>query len=87
MPELIRHGKVVPPSLGVSLAPDQLTQRLNLDGVLVMRVDPDGPAAEAGLKPTTRDLGGNVALGDVITAIDGKPVRSTERLFRGAREP
>ena len=52
--ELIRHGSIVRPSLGVSLAPDQLTERLGLDGVLVMQVDPDGPAALAGLRPTRR---------------------------------
>ena len=38
--QLIRHGTIVRPSLGVTLAPDQLTERLQLEGVLVMRVDP-----------------------------------------------
>ncbi len=79
--ELIRNGKVTRPGLGIALAPDQLTQRLGLDGVLVMRVDPRGPGAAAGLRPTERDLSGNVALGDVITAIGEDPVKSTEDYF------
>ena len=81
MTELIRNGKVTRPGLGIALAPDQLTQRIGLDGVLVMRVDPGGPGADAGLRPTERDLQGNITLGDVITAIDGRPVTSTEDYF------
>ena len=81
MTELIRHGRVVRPGLGVALAPDQLTQRLGLAGVLVMAVDPGGPGATAGLRPTERDLRGNIALGDLITAVGDAPVGSTEDDF------
>jgi S1-C subfamily serine protease len=84
--ELIRHGTIVRPSLGVALAPDQLTERLGLEGVLVMRVDPDGPAAHAGLRPTRRDFMGNVRLGDVIVAIDGERLQSTEDFFAALEE-
>ncbi len=79
--ELIRNGKVVRAGLGIALAPDQLTQRWGLDGALVMAVDPGGPGAAAGLRPTERDLGGNIVLGDLITAIDGDRVTSTEDYF------
>jgi S1-C subfamily serine protease len=84
--ELIRDGTIVRPSLGVALAPDQLTGRLGLDGVLVMRVDPDGPAAHAGLRPTRRDFMGDVHLGDVIVAIDGEALKSTEDFFAALEE-
>ena len=40
----------------------------------MLNVDPDGPAAQAGLQPTTRDDNGEVSLGDLITAVDGQPV-------------
>ena len=82
--ELIRHGTIVRPSLGVSLAPDQLTERLGLDGVLVMQVDPDGPAALAGLRPTRRDFTGNVHLGDLIAAIDDDAAEVDRGFLRGA---
>ncbi|HYZ26273.1 MAG TPA: PDZ domain-containing protein [Geminicoccaceae bacterium] len=70
----------------MALAPDQLTERLGLDGVLVMRVDPNGPAARAGLRPTRRDLMGSVRLGDLIVAIDDKPLESTEDFFAALEE-
>jgi S1-C subfamily serine protease len=87
--QLIRHGSIVRPSLGVALAPDQLTDRLGLEGVLVMRVDPGGPAARAGLRPTRRDFLGNVRLGDLIVAIDDEQIDSTEDFFAALehREP
>ena len=84
--QLIRHGTIVRPSLGITLAPDQLTERLQLEGVLVMRVDPEGPAARAGLRPTRRDLAGNVHLGDVIVGIDDEELESTEDFFAALEE-
>jgi S1-C subfamily serine protease len=84
--QLIRHGTIVRPSLGVSLAPDQLTRRLGLEGVLVMQVDPGGPAARAGLQSTRRDVAGNVHLGDMIVAIDEDATGSTEDFFAALEE-
>jgi S1-C subfamily serine protease len=84
--ELIRHGTIVRPSLGVALAPDQTTERLGLDGVLVMRVDPNGPGARAGLRPTRRDLAGDIHLGDLIVGIDDKTLESTEDFFTAMEE-
>jgi S1-C subfamily serine protease len=87
--QLIRHGTVIRPSLGVALAPDQLTRRLGVDGVLVMRVEPGGPAADAGLRPTRRTISGQIHLGDVIVAIDDQPVDEIEDYFAAleGREP
>jgi len=42
---------------------------------------PGSAAEQAGLIPTRRDDAGEVLLGDVITSIDGKPVRAVEDLF------
>jgi S1-C subfamily serine protease len=71
---LIASGRVVRPSLGleaVSVTP-QVAYANDLPierGALVIRVEPAGAAAEAGLEP-----------GDVITALDGKPVRDLHHL-------
>src|SRR2546425_4112049 len=63
--ELLAHGRVVRPLVGivpVSVTP-QLATAYDLPvehGVLVVRLDPKGPAARAGMKP-----------GDIIVAIAG----------------
>jgi S1-C subfamily serine protease len=81
VPQLIKHGKVTRPGLGVQVAPDQLTRQLGLKGVLIFEVQPDGPAAKAGLRPTRRDENNRLLLGDVIVAINGRPVRSVNELL------
>jgi S1-C subfamily serine protease len=81
IPELIRHGKVTRPGLGIQLAPDQLAKRLGLKGALIFDVLPDGPAAKAGLRPTRHDETNHIELGDVIVALDDKPVRSSNELL------
>jgi S1-C subfamily serine protease len=81
VPQLIRHGKVTRPGLGVQVAPDQLARQLGLQGVLIFEVQPDGPAAQAGLRPTRRDANNRLQLGDVIVALDGRPVRSVNELL------
>jgi S1-C subfamily serine protease len=78
--DLIAHGKVMRPTLGVELASTELARRLGIDGVLVLDVVPGGGAARAGLRPTRRDAVGRIVLGDVIVAVDGERVRSSNDL-------
>jgi S1-C subfamily serine protease len=79
--ELIRHGKIIRPGLGVQIAEEQIAERLGVPGVLVVDVVPGGPAAKAGIRPTRREASGRVRLGDIITAIDGKKTESPNALY------
>jgi S1-C subfamily serine protease len=79
--ELIRFGKVIRPGFGVQVADEQIAQRLNVSGVLIVDVARGSAAAKAGIQPTRRDNTGRVRLGDIITAIDGKKIESPNDLF------
>jgi S1-C subfamily serine protease len=79
IPELIRHGRLIKPGIGASLADERVARRLGIDGILVLNVENGGPAEKAGLKPTTQ-YRGEIVLGDVIVAIGGKKVRSFDDL-------
>ncbi|MBM4256090.1 MAG: PDZ domain-containing protein [Deltaproteobacteria bacterium] len=81
VPQLITHGKVVRPGLGVTLVEDQIAQRFGVDGVLILDVVPQSVAARAGLRPTRQDPAGRVQLGDVITAINDTPIHNGNDLF------
>lgn len=81
VPELIRSGRITRPGLGVSIADEQVAERLGVNGVLVVDVARGSGAAKAGLRPTRRNRDGRVALGDVITAVDGKKVETPNELF------
>ena len=81
VPQLIKHGKLTRPGLGIQVAPDQLGRELGLTGVLIVNVQPGGPAAEAGLRPTRRDDTGRLQLGDVIVAIADAPVPTVNDLL------
>jgi S1-C subfamily serine protease len=84
VPELIAHGRVIRPVLGVNLD-DRLsayvTRRLGVEGALVRDVYRGTGAAEAGLEGTTVDRKGTVVPGDVVQEIDGKPVKSVSDLL------
>jgi S1-C subfamily serine protease len=81
VPQLIAHGKVVRPGLGVGLVRKAVARRLGVgNGVLVLEVSPQSGAAEAGLQATRRDRNGRLVLGDVIVAIDGKAIDSDDDL-------
>ena len=82
VPDLIRHGRVIRPGLGIEPLSDRITRILGLEGVLIRRVLKDSPAAKAGLRATVADRGGRPVLGDLIVAIDGKPVRNVDELLR-----
>ncbi|MEL6989768.1 MAG: trypsin-like peptidase domain-containing protein, partial [Bacteroidota bacterium] len=81
VPDLISYGEVRRPSLGVELAVQQLTERAGLEGALILDVVNGSPAQKAGLKPTRRNRRGEIELGDIITSVDGKPIRSNTDLI------
>eukprot|EP00268_Persea_americana_P030097 TRINITY_DN29144_c0_g1_i3.p1 TRINITY_DN29144_c0_g1~~TRINITY_DN29144_c0_g1_i3.p1 ORF type:complete len:474 (-),score=81.03 TRINITY_DN29144_c0_g1_i3:320-1741(-) len=81
VPQLIRYGKVVRAGLKVEIAPELVANQLNVrNGALVLQVPANSLGAKAGLLPTTRGFAGNIILGDVIVAVDGKLVRSSREL-------
>ena len=83
VPQLIAKGKYTRPILGVVID-EQLTQlvaaRLGVKGVAVLKVEPGSPAEAAGLRGARTAPDGAVVPGDIITAVDGKPVDSGQRL-------
>lgn len=86
VPKLISDGKYEHPYLGISgnsMTPDiavAMDLPENTRGALVQTVSAEGPSEKAGLQGSTKtvtikDVEGTVG-GDVITAIDGQPVRN-----------
>jgi S1-C subfamily serine protease len=81
VPQLIQHGKVVRPQLGITLADDSIAKRIGVEGALVLRVEPGTSAAESGLRGTRVDEDGSILLGDVIQRFGAADVRSGEDLL------
>lgn len=78
VPQLIANGFYRPPVLGIRFDPrvDALAQRNGIEGVVILALDPNGPAGTAGLRPAERGRSGGIVLGDVILALGGKRVRN-----------
>jgi S1-C subfamily serine protease len=84
VPELIANGRYVRPSLGISVDEDinrTILSKLDLEGVLVLQVSTGSAAETAGLRGSFIDPNGDLALGDVIQAIGGRPVSSVHELL------
>lgn len=81
VPELIAHGRIVRPGLAITVAPESLSQRLRVHGVLVLTVEPGSEAEKIGLRPTERDRMGNLYLGDIISAVDQTKISSPSDLL------
>ncbi len=77
VPELIKNGKIIRPSLGIDYASQSTARRLGIKkGLLLTDIEKGGPAEKAGLKPTYRDRYGRIIMGDVLLSVDGEPVNN-----------
>jgi S1-C subfamily serine protease len=84
IPQLLATGKVIRPYLGVQVSDavsNQVSGQRGLNGVVVAGVEPDSPAAKAGLRGLQDAGNGRMMLGDIIQQADGKPVRRADDLF------
>ncbi|MBS3651731.1 trypsin-like peptidase domain-containing protein [Pseudaminobacter sp. 19-2017] len=83
VPTLIRTGRYPTPGIGIAAADERMAAQLGINGVIVAQVMPGSPADKAGL------IGLNLAsgtIGDVIVAVDGKPVQHLANLVSGLEE-
>jgi S1-C subfamily serine protease len=82
--EIIHRGRVLQPDLGVKLVDQRLLRRNGITkGVMAQRVEPGGPADQAGLRElVVNPRTGEGTPGDLILAIDGQPVNTHQEFAR-----
>ncbi len=81
VPQLIQHGRVAQPGLGVALISDEVASRAGITGVVVRQVQRGTPAAKAGMRGLSQTRSGDIVLGDVIVGIDNLPVKNFDDLY------
>ncbi len=84
VPQIIRYGKYIQPGIGIRVD-EALNRRLasafDVEGVVVLQVERGSAAAHAGLRGARVRPDGFVVPGDIIVAVEGKPVPSVGKLF------
>lgn len=84
VPHLIESGRYVRPTLGITADDDlskRLLEELEVSGVLVLEVQRGTAADRAGLRGTRVTPDGGVIAGDVIQAVEGRPVTRVDELI------
>ena len=83
VPQLIEHGQIVRPWLGISWTNPRDLARVGIkvEGVHVRKVVEGGPAEIAGIRPTAFIGDSDFQLGDFIVQMDDKPIASLDDLF------
>lgn len=87
VPQLIQFGEVRRPKLGIDgVSVERLVEQgVELPvakGLLLRAIVANSSASEAGLRGLYRGANGRVALGDIITAIDGQIIGDLDDLYR-----
>jgi S1-C subfamily serine protease len=81
VPQLIEHGRPIQPDIGVVWLSDGVASRLGLEGGVIYEVAEGGPAAGAGLRGIRFNRWDRIALGDVVVAVNGRPVKSSDEIL------
>ncbi|MCP4066719.1 MAG: trypsin-like serine protease [Phycisphaeraceae bacterium] len=75
VPQLIRFGQVRHAGIGVTVVPDHIVRSWGVAGIVVREVFGGSEAARVGLRSIGLNRRGNVVSADIVTAIDGLPVK------------
>lgn len=80
VPQLIEHGRVLTPILGIRNIPqpDYYRQMWGIEGVIVMDVVEGTDPARLGMRGIRPNQRGRIILGDVIVEIDGQAIRNED---------
>jgi S1-C subfamily serine protease len=81
VPQLITHGRMKRPHLGITVVPAHLARRARIRGVIIGSITPGGGAEAAGLKGTTITRREQIIWGDVIQKIDDRGITSFDDLL------
>lgn len=83
VPDLIRNGRLRNPGIGIIAGQEATAARLGIDGVVVLRVLPGSPAAQAGLRGVDPQTG---VIGDVVVGVNDRPVHRLADLTAAVEE-
>jgi S1-C subfamily serine protease len=81
VPQILEHGRVVRPGLGINILSDQIAQQQHIEGVVILGVTPGGAADQAGISGARQSQNG-LTLGDVIVNVDGSDIKKSSDLFK-----
>ena len=81
VPQIIQHGKVIRPGLGITPLRDVFARRLGITGMVLAEVPGDSQAYRAGLRGIERDRSGRWYIQDIIVAIDDIPIKSYDDYY------
>jgi S1-C subfamily serine protease len=81
-PQIIAHGRVIRPALGIAVLPDGYKARFHKgDGIIVTDVFPGSSAERAGITGLKMSESGQVFLGDIITGINEHKVANHDDIY------
>ena len=81
VPQLIDHGRVIRPVLGVNAVAGRIAQDLGIEGVIVLSLTRGSAAAEAGIMGVQRAVDGQLIINDVIVQVDNFAIGDSDDLL------
>ncbi len=79
--QIIKNGRVIQPGFGLEFFDNSINRQLGIEGLIIRTVNEGGAAAKAGLRGTHKTRDGEIILGDVLVAIEGKKVKSYDEFY------
>ncbi|MBT6614957.1 MAG: PDZ domain-containing protein, partial [Deltaproteobacteria bacterium] len=86
IPQLIKHGRIMRPIIGITTVQDSIARRYRIKGVIIYQVPQGSNADKAGMVGVRQDNSGNISLGDIITKVDQYPIQNQSDLFNALEE-